>query len=323
MTKEQIEDIAWKRTKKEVKDGIQTIQYQVNTLQTTNGQAPFVSLLMHFDPDSEYAKESALITEEILRQRLEGIKNEQGVYVTPVFPKLIYVLDEHNIHEDSEYYYLTKLSIACTAKRMYPDYISAKKMKENYDGEVFAPMGCRAFLSLWKDKDTGKYVTDGRGNMGVVSINLVQPALISQSEKNEEERIEKYFELLQSRLDLSFRALMTKYNLLKDIKTDVAPIMWRDGALARLPKGQKVGEIMSNGYMTISLGYVGIYEAVLALTDESHTSKKGKDIAMRIMDLLNENVNKWKAETGLGFALYGTPNFRLGADTVMYHEKIA
>ncbi|MDY5464793.1 MAG: anaerobic ribonucleoside-triphosphate reductase, partial [Megasphaera elsdenii] len=212
---EKAEEIAWKRTKKEIKDGIQTIQYQINTLMTTNGQAPFVTLFMYFQPDYEYAKEAALIDEELLRQRIQGIKNEANVYVTPAFPKLIYVLDEHNVREGSPYFYLTKLAAECTAKRMYPDYISAKKMRESYEGNVFSPMGCRSFLSPWKDEQ-GNYKFDGRFNMGVVSLNLPQIGILADGDE------EKFFQILDKRLELCTKALLLRVDLLKRITSDVS-----------------------------------------------------------------------------------------------------
>lgn len=297
---EKAEEIAWKRTKKEVKDGIQTMQYQINTLMTTNGQAPFVTLFMHFMPGFEYEKEAALIQEEILNQRLEGIKNEADVYVTPAFPKLIYVLDEHNVHEDSKYYYLTKLAAKCTAKRMYPDYISAKKMRELYEGNVFSPMGCRSFLAPWKNED-GEYVFDGRFNMGVVSLNLPQIGILSGGDE------EKFWEILEKRLELVKKALMFRYELLENVTSDVSPIHWQYGAIARLKKGEKVTKLLKNGYATISMGYIGLYEATKLVTGKSHTDPEAKDFALRVMQRLRKACDDWKAETHLGFALYGTP----------------
>ena len=297
---EKAKEIAWKRTRKEVKDGIQTIQYQINTLMTTNGQAPFVTLFMHFDPQSEYAKEAALIDEEILKQRIQGVKNDANVYITPAFPKLLYVLDEHNIHPDAPYYYLTELAAKCTAKRMYPDYISAKKMREIYDGNVFSPMGCRSFLAPWKDQN-GNFKFDGRFNMGVVSLNLPQIGILANGSE------EKFFEILAKRLDLAKRALLLRYNLLKDVVSDVSPIHWQHGAIARLGKGEKIGKYLENGYATISLGYIGIYEATKLITGESNTGKKGSVFALKVIDALHDATESWKKETGLGFGLYGTP----------------
>lgn len=292
--------VAQRRTRKEIKDGIQTIQYQINTLMTTNGQAPFVTLFMHFDPNSEYAQEAALITEEILKQRLEGVKNEADVYITPAFPKLIYVLDEHNVHPESPYYYLTKLAAQCSAKRMYPDYISAKKMREIYEGNVFAPMGCRAFLSPYKDQ-TGAYKFDGRFNMGVVSLNLPQIALLTKGDEK------AFFELFDKRLELAKRALLLRFEHLSKITSDVSPIHWQHGAIARLAPGEPIKPYLMEGYSTISLGYIGIYEASILIKGCSHTEPAGKEFAFKIMDKLNDAIVRWRAETHLGFALYGTP----------------
>lgn len=296
---EKAEKIAWKRTEKEVKDGIQTIQYQINTLMTTNGQAPFVTLFMHFLPEYEFEKEAALIQKEILEQRYQGIKNEADVYVTPAFPKLIYVLDEHNVTPDSKYYYLTKLAAKCTAKRMYPDYVSAKKMKELYEGNVFAPMGCRSFLSPWKNQN-GEYVFNGRFNMGVVSLNLPQIGILSNGSE------EKFFSILEKRLDLVKRALLLRYELLKGATSDVSPIHWQYGAITRLEKGEKIDKYLEAGYSTLSIGYIGLYEASKLITGESHT-KGGKEFAIKVMRKLRDCTDKFKLETGLGFALYGTP----------------
>lgn len=293
------EEIAWKRTRKEVKDGIQTIQYQINTLMTTNGQAPFVTLFMHFTPGYEYEKEAALITEEILKQRLEGIKNDNDVYVTPAFPKLIYVLDEHNVHPESKYYYLTKLAAECTAKRMYPDYISAKLMKKYYAGNVFSPMGCRSFLAPWKN-EKGEYVFEGRFNMGVVSLNLPQIGILAKGNE------EKFWEILDKRLELIKKSLLLRYELLKNVTSDVSPVHWQYGAISRLAKGEKVSKLLENGYATISMGYIGLYELTKLMTGESHT-EGGEEFALKVMNKMKDAVDTWKAETGLGFALYGTP----------------
>ncbi len=295
-----IEQIAWRRTKKEVKDGVQTIQYQINTLMTTNGQSPFVTLFMHFDPKLEYAKEASMITEEILKQRIQGIKNETGVYVTPAFPKLIYVLDEHNVTEDSEYWYLTEIAAECTAKRMYPDYISAKKMRAMYEGNVFSPMGCRAFLSPYKNKE-GKYVCDGRFNQGVVTINLPQIGILAEGDED------LFFEILDKRLELLKKALMIRHNRLKGIKSDVSPIHWQYGGLTRLKSGETIDEYLYNGYSTLTIGYIGIYESSVLITGDSHTSKKGTKFALKIMDKLNEKKDEWTKETNVQFAVYGTP----------------
>ena len=294
------EEIAWNRTKKEVKAGIQTIQYQINTLMTTNGQAPFVTLFMHFDPRSELAKEAALIDEEILKQRIQGIKNESDVYITPAFPKLIYVLDEHNVHPTSEYYYLTELAAQCTAKRMYPDYISAKKMKEIYEGNVFAPMGCRSFLSPWKN-DQGDYVFNGRFNIGVVSLNLPQIGILAQGKED------AFFEILEKRLELAEKALLFRYELLKDVTSDVSPIHWQYGAIARLPKGAPIRPLLEGGYATISLGYIGLYEATKLIVGDSNTSEAGHEFAKKVMERLQKATETWRSKHNIGFALYGTP----------------
>ena len=296
-----INKIAWSRTEEEVKAGVQTIQYQINTLMTTNGQAPFLTLMLHFEEDYEYAKEAALIQKEILEQRLEGIKNEQGVYITPAFPKIIYVLDEHNIHEDSEYYYLTELASKCTAKRMYPDYISAKKMRKIYEGNVFAPMGCRALLSTYKDEND-EYKFDGRFNIGVTSINLPQIALTSEGD------LDLFWNILDERLELVKEMGLVRYNLLKDVTSDVSPIHWQHGAIARMGKGEKIGKFLKGGYATVTLGYIGLYETVRFMLGKTHTSDEGKALALEIMELLKAKTIEWREETDLAFALYGTPS---------------
>lgn len=295
-----IEDLVQTRLKNELKAGVQTIQYQINTLMTTNGQSPFVTLFLHLEDGDPYIKENAMIIEEILRQRYEGIKNEAGVYVTPAFPKLVYVLDECNCLKGGEYDYLTKLAVKCSAKRMYPDYISAKKMKENYEGNVFSPMGCRSFLSPWKDEN-GNYKFEGRFNQGVVSINLPQVAIIADGDED------KFWKLLDERLELCKEALMCRHYALLGTHSDISPIHWQYGALARLEKGEKIDKLLYGGYSTISLGYIGIYEMTKLMKGVSHTAPEGHDFAIRVMKHLKETVNKWKAETNIGFALYGTP----------------
>jgi len=297
---ETIEEMVQDLLKSEISSGVQTIQYQINTLMTTNGQAPFVTLFLHLDKDDEYIKENAMIIEEVLKQRYQGIKNEKGVYVTPAFPKLIYVLDEFNNLSGGEYDYLTKLAVKCSAKRMYPDYISAKKMRENYEGNVFSPMGCRSFLSPWKDEN-GNYKFEGRFNQGVVSINLPQVALVADGDEN------KFWEELEQRLELCREALMCRHYSLLGVTSDISPIHWQYGAIARLPKGKKIDELLKNGYSTLSLGYIGVYETTKLMTGESHTSKEGHDFAIKLMKKLRDTTKKWKQETGLGFALYGTP----------------
>lgn len=295
------DELARKLTQRDLESGIQTIQYQINTLMTSNGQAPFVTLFMHMEDEGfEYEKELAMIIEEILKQRIQGIKNECGVYVTPAFPKLVYVLDENNIHKDSKYYYLTQTAIKCTAKRMYPDYISAKKMRENYEGNVFAPMGCRAFLSPWKDKD-GNYKFDGRFNMGVVSLNLPQIAIVSGGDED------KFFEILDKRLDLCRKACLLRYDILKNVTSDSSPIHWRHGAIARLEEHEPIRPLLENGYATVTLGYIGLYEATYLVRHTPHTDEHATDFALKVMRTMNEKLNAWKMEDGLGYALYGTP----------------
>ena len=295
-----IEEMAQDMLKSEIKSGVQTIQYQINTLMTTNGQAPFVTLFLHLDPNDEYIKENAMIIEEILKQRYQGIKNEKGVYVTPAFPKLIYVLDEFNNLTGGEYDYLTKLAVKCSAKRMYPDYISAKKMKENYDGNVFSPMGCRSFLSPWKDEN-GNYKFEGRFNQGVVSINLPQIGIIADGDE------EKFWQELEERLELCKEALLCRHYALLGTTSDISPIHWQYGAIARLDKGEAIDEFLKNGYSTLSLGYIGIYETTKLMKGVSHTTNEGHEFAIKLMKKLKDATEKWKKETGLGFALYGTP----------------
>ena len=297
---ETIEEMVQDLLKSEISSGVQTIQYQINTLMTTNGQAPFVTLFLHLDPNDEYIKENAMIIEEVLKQRYQGIKNEKGVYVTPAFPKLIYVLDEFNNLSGGEYDYLTKLAVKCSAKRMYPDYISAKKMRENYEGNVFSPMGCRSFLSPWKDEN-GNYKFEGRFNQGVVSINLPQVALVADGDEN------KFWDELEQRLELCREALMCRHYSLLGVTSDISPIHWQYGAIARLPKGEKIDELLKNGYSTLSLGYIGVYETTKLMKGVSHTTPEGHDFAIKLMKKLKDTTKRWKQETGLGFALYGTP----------------
>ncbi|WP_019125795.1 anaerobic ribonucleoside-triphosphate reductase [Peptoniphilus grossensis] len=294
------EKMADRMTKKDLESGIQTIQYQINTLMTSNGQAPFVTLFMWLEDNDQYVDEVAMIIEEILKQRIQGIKNDAGVYVTPAFPKLIYVLDENNVNKDSKYYYLTSLAIRCTAKRMYPDYISAKKMRANYEGNVFSPMGCRAFLPPYKD-EKGNYKFEGRFNMGACSINLPQIGILAGGDE------EKFFEILEKRLDLVKRVGLLRYEHLKKVSSDSSPIHWQHGAIARLGKHESIAPLLLNGYSTVSLGYIGIYEATILTKGVSHTDKKGYAFAMRIMDALNDAVKRWTAEYGIKFTLYATP----------------
>ncbi|MCI8563712.1 MAG: anaerobic ribonucleoside-triphosphate reductase [Lachnospiraceae bacterium] len=284
----------------ELKSGVQTIQYQINTLMTTNGQSPFVTLFLNLDKDDPYIEENAMIIEEILNQRIEGIKNEKGIYVTPAFPKLIYVLDEHNCLNGGKYDYLTKLAVKCSAKRMYPDYISAKMMRENYEGNVFSCMGCRSFLTPWKDEN-GNYKFEGRFNQGVVSLNLPQIALYAKGDE------EKFWTLLEGRLSLCFEALMCRHHSLEGTLSDVSPIHWQYGAIARLKKGEKIDKLLHDGYSTISLGYIGLYETTKLMTGVSHTETEGTNFALRLMKRLRLACDTWKLETGIGFGLYGTP----------------
>lgn len=288
------------RLSDELKSGVQTIQYQINTLMTTNGQSPFVTLFLNLDKNDPYVEENAMIIEEILNQRIEGIKNEKGVYVTPAFPKLVYVLDEHNCLKGGKFDYLTRLAVKCSAKRMYPDYISAKKMRENYEGNVFSCMGCRSFLAPWKDEN-GEYQWEGRFNQGVVSLNLPQVALAAGGDE------EEFWALLEERLALCFEALMCRHHALEGTLSNVSPIHWQYGAIARLKKGEKIDKLLHDGYSSISLGYIGLYEATKVMTGVSHTDPKGTNFALRLMKRLRLACDTWKLETGIGFALYGTP----------------
>lgn len=295
-----IEKLVQDRLKDELKSGVQTIQYQINTLMTTNGQSPFVTLFLNLDENNEYIEENAMIVEEILRQRLEGIKNEKGVYVTPAFPKLIYVLDENNCLKGGKYDYITKLAVKCSAKRMYPDYISAKKMRENYEGNVFSCMGCRSFLSPWKDEN-GNYKFEGRFNQGVVSINLPQIGILAKGNE------EVFWKLMDERLQLCFEALMCRHNALKGTLSDVSPIHWQYGAIARLDKGEKIDPLLYGGYSTMSLGYIGLYEVTKLMKGVSHTDPVGEEFALRVMNHMKEAADRWRDETNIGFSLYGTP----------------
>lgn len=294
----------WKKVDKfllkELESGVQTIQYQINTLMTTNGQSPFVTLFLNIDKDHEYVKENAMIVEEIIKQRLQGIKNENGIYTTPAFPKLIYVLHEHNNLEGGEYDYITKLAAKCTSKRLYPDYISSKEMKKIYEGNVFSCMGCRSFLSPWKDENDN-YKFEGRFNMGVVSLNLPQIGIIANKDED------KFWTLLEARLELVFDALMVRYNSLLGTLSDESPIHWQYGGIARLKTGEVIDKYLQDGYSTISMGYIGLYEVTKLMKGVSHTDSTGTEFALRLMKKLKETTNKWKKETGLGFGLYGSP----------------
>lgn len=300
-TESMLESAVMRELKKEIKAGVQTIQYQINTFSTSNGQAPFLSIFMYINEDEEYKKETAMIIEEMLRQRIQGIKNEQGVYVTPSFPKLLYVLDENNTYEDSEYFYLTKLAAECVTKRMVPDFISAKIMRQNYDGEVFPCMGCRSFLSPWKDPETGKYKWYGRFNQGVVTINLVDVGLSANKNK------ELFWSILDKRLELCKQALMLRHENLKGTSTRVSPIHFRYGGLARLKKDETIDSLLVNGYSTISLGYAGLYECVMSMLGKSHTTEEGEKFALDIMNFMKNKCELWKKETTIAFGLYGTP----------------
>ena len=300
MSAEMMEQLIKERLTDELRSGVQTIQYQINTLMTTNGQSPFVTLFLNLDKDDPYIEENAMIIEEILRQRLEGIKNEKGVYVTPAFPKLIYVLDEHNCLRGGKYDYITKLAVRCSAKRMYPDYISAKKMRENYEGNVFSCMGCRSFLTPWKDEN-GEYKFEGRFNQGVVSLNLPQIGILAKGDE------EYFWQLLEERLALCFEALMCRHRALEGTVSDVSPVHWQYGAIARLKKGEKIDKLLHGGYSTISLGYIGLYEVTKLMTGVSHTETGGTEFAMKLMKRLRKATDTWKETTGIAFGLYGTP----------------
>jgi len=300
MPAEMMEALIKERLTDELRSGVQTIQYQINTLMTTNGQSPFVTLFLNLDKDDPYIEENAMIIEEILRQRLEGIKNEKGVYVTPAFPKLIYVLDEHNCLRGGKYDYITKLAVRCSAKRMYPDYISAKKMRENYEGNVFSCMGCRSFLTPWKDEN-GEYKFEGRFNQGVVSLNLPQIGILAKGDE------EYFWQLLEERLALCFEALMCRHRALEGTVSDVSPVHWQYGAIARLKKGEKIDKLLHGGYSTISLGYIGLYEVTKLMTGVSHTEPMGTEFAMKLMKRLRKATDTWKEVTGIAFGLYGTP----------------
>ena len=297
---ETIEGLVKTRLNDELRSGVQTIQYQINTLMTTNGQSPFVTVFLNLDPNDEYIEENAMIIEEILRQRLEGIKNEVGVYVTPAFPKLVYVLDEHNCLKGGKYDYITKLAVRCSAKRLYPDYISAKKMRENYEGNVFSPMGCRSFLTPWKDEN-GNYKFEGRFNQGVVSLNLPQMGIVARGD------VEKFWKIFDERLELCYEALMCRHKALEGTTSDVSPIHWQYGAIARLEKGEKIDKLLHGGYSTLSLGYIGLYEVTKLMKGVSHTTPEGEEFALKVMNHLRSATDRWRKETGIHFSLYGTP----------------
>jgi len=305
-TKAKCEQYAKEDLKKEITDGVQTFQYQINSMTTTNGQAPFLSVCMYLGETDEYKDEVAMIIEEVLKQRIQGMKNEKGVYITPAFPKLLYVLEEDNVKEDSKYYYLTKLAAECTAKRMVPDYISEKIMKEykidkNGEGQCYPCMGCRSFLTPYVDEN-GKPKYYGRFNQGVVTINLVDVALSADKD------MELFWKIMEDRLELCHRALQIRHKRLSKVTSDVAPILWQHGALARLGKGESIHELLHHGYSTISLGYAGLYECVKHMTGHSHTDNgKGKEFALEVMQKLNDACKEWKAKEDIDYSVYGTP----------------
>ena len=305
MDEEIIAKIVNRRLKEEIKSGIQTIQYQLITLMTCNGQAPFVTMFMYLDEVEKgpVRDDLAMIIEEVLRQRMQGVKNEKGVWITPAFPKLIYVLDEDNIKEDAPYYYLTELSAKCTAKRMVPDYISAKKMKEYKGGDVYPCMGCRSFLTEDKEGlgENGKHKYYGRFNQGVVTINLVDVACSSDGD------MEKFWGILDERLELCHRALRLRHERLLGTVSDVAPILWQYGALARLKKGETIDKLLFNNYSTISLGYAGLYEMCVRMLGVSHTTEQGRAFSLKVMEKLNEACKKWREAENISYSVYGTP----------------
>ena len=287
---EMAKELAEERMMEELKSGIQTIRYQLSTLHTSNGQSPFCTIYLEIEEGHEYEREMALICEEMIVQRLEGMKNYKGQVIGEEFPKLVYLLDEHNCLEGGKYDYITKLAAKCNTKRLVPDYQSAKMMRKNYDGETFPPMGCRSHLSNWKDEN-GNYKWYGRFNQGVISLNLVQVALTAEKD------MKKFWKILDERLELCREALMVRHNLLKGTSSDISPIHWQHGGISRLKKGEKIDSLLENGYSTLSLGYVGVY----------HTTEEGEKFALEVMNHLNAKCSEWKKETGLGFGLYGTP----------------
>jgi ribonucleoside-triphosphate reductase len=304
--KEDCEKYAKEDLQKEITDGVQTFQYQINSMTTTNGQAPFLSVCLYLGETEEYKEELAMLIEEVLNQRIQGMKNEKGVYITPAFPKLLYVLEEDNIHEDSKYYYLTELAAKCTAKRLVPDYISEKIMKElkidqNGEGQCYPCMGCRSFLTPYVDEN-GKPKYYGRFNQGVVTINLPDVALSSSKDMDD------FWTIFDERLELCHRALQIRHKRLSKATSDIAPILWQYGALARLKKGESIHELLHNGYSTLSLGYAGLYECVKYMTGSSHTDNgKGKEFALKVMQHLNDACKKWKEEENIDYSVYGTP----------------
>ncbi len=305
MDEEIIDRITEKRLREEIRSGIQTIQYQLITLMTCNGQAPFVTVFMYLDEvaDGQIREDLALIIEEVLKQRMQGVKNEKGVWITPAFPKLIYVLDEDNITEDAKYYYLTCLAAKCTAKRLVPDYISAKIMKELKQGEVYPCMGCRSFLTVEDSQrnEDGSHKFYGRFNQGVVTINLVDVACSSEGD------MDRFWEILDERLELCHKALRCRHERLLGTVSDVAPILWQYGALARLEKGEKIDKLLYNGYSTISLGYAGLYEMCVRMLGKSHTDPEASPFALQVMQRLNDKCREWKEAEHISYSVYGTP----------------
>ena len=304
LTEEQVIQFAKEDLAREITDGVQTFQYQINSMTTTNGQAPFLSVCLYLNETEEYKEELAMIIEEVLKQRTQGMKNEKGVYITPAFPKLLYVLEEDNIHPTSKYYYLTELAAKCTAKRMVPDYISEKVMKElkvdaNGDSQCYPCMGCRSFLTPYVNKE-GKAQYYGRFNQGVVTINLVDIALSADKD------FEKFWEIMEERLELCHKALQIRHKRLSNVTSDVAPILWQHGALARLGKGESIHDLLHGGYSTISLGYAGLYECVKYMTGYSHTGY-GKEFGLSVMQFMNDKCKQWKAEEEIDYSVYGTP----------------
>ena len=310
---------------KEVEDAIQTFNYQINSFTNSNGQSPFLTVFMYLGGEDEYKDELAMLIEEMLKQRIQGFKNEKGVYISPAFPKLIYVLEEDNIHEDSRYWYLTELSAKCSAKRLVPDYISEKRMKELKDDDVFSSMGCRSFLSVDTFTDelgniakaldyNGKHKYWGRFNVGVATVNLVDVALTAISDVVNsgyvytiDDIIKRFYDVLEERCELCHKGLQVRINRLENTTSDVAPILWQHGALARLDKGETLYNLIHNGYATASLGYAGLYECVMALINKSHTTEEGMELGKAIMQRLNDICNRWKDEENIGYSLYGTP----------------
>lgn len=293
-------DLAKDMKLKELRDGVQTIRYQLSTLQTTNGQSPFSTIYLEIEEGNEYEEEMALICEEMIKQRLEGMKNYKGQEIGEAFPKLVYLLDEHNCLEGGKYDYITRLAAKCTARRLVPDYQSAKMMRMNYEGNTFPPMGCRSHLAPWKDEE-GNYKWYGRFNQGVISLNLPQIGIIADGD------MELFWDMLNQRLELCKEALLTRHNMLLGTLSDVSPIHWQHGAIARLEKEEKIDKLLKDGYSTLSLGYVGIHEMVQSMLGVSHTSEEGEKFALAVMNHMNEACKNWKEETGLAFSLYGTP----------------